>query len=177
MELSQRVWIPVRQALVWQALNDPEILKQCLPGCESFEAVADPVGDAVADPVGDAAADKEFEVVLIAKVGPVKAKFKGEVILTDVQAPVSYKISGTGKGGVAGFAKGAAEVSLKSSDDGESTLMSYQVTASVGGKLAQIGSRLVTGAARKMAADFFTGFVRLLSGDENMTVEIETLET
>lgn len=173
MELSQRVWIPVRQALVWQALNDPEVLKQCLPGCESFDAVADPVGDAVADPVGDT----EFEVVLIAKVGPVKAKFKGEVILTDVQAPVSYQISGVGKGGVAGFAKGAAEVSLKSSDDGESTLMSYQVTASVGGKLAQIGSRLVTGAARKMAADFFTGFVRLLSGDENMTVEIETLET
>lgn len=165
MELSQRVWIPVRQALVWQALNDPEVLKQCLPGCESFDAVADPVGDT------------EFEVVLIAKVGPVKAKFKGEVILTDVQAPVSYQISGVGKGGVAGFAKGAAEVSLKSSDDGESTLMSYQVTASVGGKLAQIGSRLVTGAARKMAADFFTGFVRLLSGDENMTVEIETLET
>jgi len=173
LELSQRVWIPVRQALVWQALNDPEVLKQCLPGCESFDAVADPVGDAVADPVGDT----EFEVVLIAKVGPVKAKFKGEVILTDVQAPVSYQISGVGKGGVAGFAKGAAEVSLKSSDDGESTLMSYQVTASVGGKLAQIGSRLVTGAARKMAADFFTGFVRLLSGDENMTVEIETLET
>ena len=173
MELSQRVWIPVRQALVWQALNDPDVLKQCLPGCESFDAVADPVGDAVADPVGDT----EFEVVLIAKVGPVKAKFKGEVILTDVQAPVSYQISGVGKGGVAGFAKGAAEVSLKSSDDGESTLMSYQVTASVGGKLAQIGSRLVTGAARKMAADFFTGFVRLLSGDENMTVEIETLET
>lgn len=169
MELSQRVWIPVRQALVWQALNDPEVLKQCLPGCESFDAVADPVGDAVGD--------TEFEVVLIAKVGPVKAKFKGEVILTDVQAPVSYQISGVGKGGVAGFAKGAAEVSLKSSDDGESTLMSYQVTASVGGKLAQIGSRLVTGAARKMAADFFTGFVRLLSGDENMTVEIETLET
>lgn len=165
MELSQRVWIPVRQALVWQALNDPDVLKQCLPGCESFDAVADPVGDT------------EFEVVLIAKVGPVKAKFKGEVILTDVQAPVSYQISGVGKGGVAGFAKGAAEVSLKSSDDGESTLMSYQVTASVGGKLAQIGSRLVTGAARKMAADFFTGFVRLLSGDENMTVEIETLET
>jgi len=165
LELSQRVWIPVRQALVWQALNDPEVLKQCLPGCESFDAVADSVGDT------------EFEVVLIAKVGPVKAKFKGEVILTDVQAPVSYQISGVGKGGVAGFAKGAAEVSLKSSDDGESTLMSYQVTASVGGKLAQIGSRLVTGAARKMAADFFTGFVRLLSGDENMTVEIETLET
>ncbi len=169
MELSQRVWIPVRQVLVWQALNDPEILKHCLPGCESFDAVA----DAVADPV----ADKEFEVVLIVKVGPVKAKFKGEVILTDVLAPISYKISGTGKGGVAGFAKGAAEVSLKSSDDGESTLMSYQVTASVGGKLAQIGSRLVTGAARKMAADFFTRFVRLLSSDENMTVEIETLET
>ncbi len=160
MELSQRVKIPVTQDLVWQALNDPVVLKQCLPGCEVFSA----------------SGEHQFEVALQAKVGPVKAKFKGEVELSDVNPPNSYRISGSGKGGVAGFAKGAAEVAL--SPDGDSgTLMSYKVSASVGGKLAQIGSRLVTGAARKMADDFFTGFVRQLSGDENMAVEIETLES
>jgi carbon monoxide dehydrogenase subunit G len=117
----------------------------------------------------------DFEVALVAKVGPVKAKFKGEVSLSDINPPTSYKISGMGKGGVAGFAKGSAEVNLQ--PDAGSTLMTYQVTASVGGKLAQIGSRLVTGAARKMADDFFAGFVRHLSGDENLEVQVETLES
>jgi carbon monoxide dehydrogenase subunit G len=145
--------------MVWNALNDPAVLKDCLPGCQSF------------DPSGE----NSFEVVLIAKVGPVKATFKGEVTLSEVKPPESYRISGSGKGGVAGFAKGGAEVHLESVDDSAVTLMSYQVTASVGGKLAQIGSRLVTGAARKMANDFFTGFVRYLSGDPLMVVEIETL--
>ena len=159
MELAQRVRIPVEQSLVWNALNDPAVLKECLPGCQSF------------DPSGE----NSFDVVLIAKVGPVKATFKGEVTLSDVKPPESYRISGSGKGGVAGFAKGGAEVHLESIDDSAVTLMSYQVTASVGGKLAQIGSRLVTGAARKMANDFFTGFVRSLSGDPLMEVEIETL--
>jgi len=112
---------------------------------------------------------------MIAKVGPVKATFKGEVTLSDVKPPESYSISGSGKGGVAGFAKGGAEVHLESIEDSAVTLMSYQVTASVGGKLAQIGSRLVTGAARKMANDFFTGFVRSLTGDPLMEVDIETL--
>ena len=105
----------------------------------------------------------------------MKATFKGAVTLNDVKPPESYRISGSGKGGVAGFAKGGAEVHLESVDGSAGTLMSYQVTASVGGKLAQVGSRLVTGAARKMANDFFTGFVRSLSGDPLMEVEIETL--
>ena len=145
---------------MWDALNNPDILRQSLPGCEVFAATS----------------DTEFEVALTAKVGPVKAKFKGEVALSDVNPPVSYRISGSGKGGVAGFAKGGAEVSLESADDGQSTLMSYRVAASVGGKLAQIGSRLVTGAARKMADDFFTGFVRVVTGNPEMTVDIETLD-
>ncbi len=159
MELAQRVRIPVKQRLVWNALNDPAVLKECLPGCQLF------------DPSGE----NSFEVVLMAKVGPVKATFKGEVTLSDVNPPESYRISGSGKGGVAGFAKGGAEVHLESVDDSGVTLMSYQVTVSVGGKLAQVGSRLVTGAAKKMANDFFTGFVRSVSGDPLMEVEIETL--
>jgi len=159
LELTQRVRIPVVQSIVWNALNDPAILKDCLPGCQSF----------------DRTGENSFEVVLVAKVGPVKATFKGAVTLSDVKPPESYRISGSGKGGVAGFAKGGAEVHLESIDDSAATVMSYQVTASVGGKLAQIGSRLVTGAARKMANGFFTGFVRSLSGDPLMKVEIETL--
>jgi carbon monoxide dehydrogenase subunit G len=159
LELAQRVRIPVAQSIVWSALNDPVILKDCLPGCQSF----------------DRTGENSFEVVLVAKVGPVKATFKGAVTLNDVKPPESYRISGSGKGGVAGFAKGGAEVHLESVDGSAGTLMSYQVTASVGGKLAQVGSRLVTGAARKMANDFFTGFVRSLSGDPLMEVEIETL--
>jgi carbon monoxide dehydrogenase subunit G len=160
VELSQRVRIPVHTDQVWQALNDPAVLQQCLPGCQLFQSTG----------------NNEFEVAVQAKVGPVKATFKGEVALSDVQAPTSCKISGSGKGGVAGFAKGGADVFLEATEDGAGTLMSYKVSASVGGKLAQVGSRLVTGAARKMADDFFSNFVRQLSGDENMQVEIETLE-
>jgi carbon monoxide dehydrogenase subunit G len=159
LELAQRVRIPVAQSIVWSALNDPVILKNCLLGCQSF----------------DRTGENSFEVMLVAKVGPVKATFNGAVTLNDVKPPESYRISGSGKGGVAGFARGGAEVYLESIDNSAETLMSYQVTASVGGKLAQVGSRLVTGAARKMANDFFTGFVRSLSGDPLMEVEIETL--
>lgn len=159
MELKQRVRIPVEINEVWHALNDPSVLLKCLPGCDRFEAVA----------------DNKFEVALTAKVGPVKAKFTGDVELSDVQPPNSYVISGSGKGGVAGFAKGSATVQLEPLD-GNATLMTYGVNAAVGGKLAQIGSRLVAGTARKMADDFFTGFVRTLSGNENLEVELETLE-
>ena len=147
------------QSIVWNALNDPDMLKDCLPGCQSF----------------DWTDENSFEVVLVAKVGPVKATFKGEVTLNDVMPPDSYRISGSGKGGLAGFAKGSAEVHLESIEGSAVTLMTYQVSASVGGKLAQVGSRLVTGAAKKMANDFFKGFVRALSGDSSMEVEIENL--
>ena len=161
MELSQKVRIPVATEQVWLSLNDPSVLQKCLPGCQLFQ------------PTGD----NQFDVAVQARVGPVKATFKGEVTLSDVRPPTSYKINGSGKGGVAGFAKGGADVFLEPAEDGRATLMSYRVSASVGGKLAQIGSRLVTGAARKMADDFFANFVRHLSGDEKMQVEIETLET
>ncbi len=161
MDLSQQVHIPVSQQIVWESLNDPEILKQCLPGCELFERVD----------------EQSFDIALTAKVGPVKAKFKGDVHLTDVVEPASYTISGSGKGGVAGFAKGSAHVNLTPATDGQGTLMTYSVHATVGGKLAQIGSRLVTGAARKMADEFFAGFVRLVTGDENLEVQLETLES
>ncbi len=159
MELNQRVQIPVAQDVVWDNLNDPEVLKASLPGCQEFV------------PKGE----NEFDIVVVAKVGPVKATFKGEVALSDVNPPDSYNISGNGKGGVAGFAKGGAEVAL-APDEGGGTIMTYVVKATVGGKLAQIGSRLVSGAARKMADDFFGNFVRLVSGDENLEVKIETIE-
>ena len=161
MELHQRVKIPVPQHAVWAGLNDPAMLKASLPGCEAFELVS----------------ANEFTVILLARVGPVKARFTGDVSLTEVNPPNAYKINGSGKGGVAGFARGGAEVRLEPVDDGAATQMTYRVTASVGGKLAQIGSRLVSGAARKMADDFFSGFVRALSGDESMEVQIETIES
>lgn len=160
MELSQRVQIPLPAEAVWAALNDPEILKQCLPGCEEFTATA----------------DNQYQIVLKAKVGPVKATFNGEVTLGNLNPPHSYTLSGAGKGGVAGFAKGSASVRLDPAPgDESSTLMTYQVNAAVGGKLAQVGSRLVNGAARKMASDFFSNFVRVVCGDENLEVQMETL--
>lgn len=159
MELSQRVRISVAQSLVWTSLNDPDLLKLCLPGCEVFRRCE----------------DGSFEVEMTAKIGPVKAKFKGLLNLSDVNEPVSYTISGSGKGGVAGFAKGSANVRLEPLAD-DLTLMTYSVDATVGGKLAQIGSRLVMGAARKMANDFFSGFVRQVSGNANMDVVIETVD-
>jgi carbon monoxide dehydrogenase subunit G len=160
LELRQQVSIPVEPEVVWHALNDPEVLRQCLPGCDVFERTG----------------EDTFEIALTAKVGPVKARFKGDVSLSNVLAPVSYTISGSGKGGVAGFAKGSADVSIES-EGHQATRMTYLVKASVGGKLAQIGSRLVTGAARKMADDFFAAFVRTLCNDNAMEVQVVTLET
>lgn len=161
MELSQRVEIPLEINLVWESLNNPTILKQCLSGCQEFEPTA----------------EGEFTVVLIAKVGPVKARFKGEVKLTDVEPPYSYTLSGSGKGGVAGFARGAATVNLaRIGDNSLSTMMTYSVKANVGGKIAQLGARLVNGAARKMANDFFTNFVRIICNDPDGKLEIK-LET
>ena len=164
MELSQRVEIPVEVASVWQSLNDPLILKQCLTGCEEFE------------PIGES----EFSLVILAKVGPVKARFKGEITMSDVNAPNSCTLSGGGKGGVAGFAKGSANVNLhqKPGSQEVTTIMTYSVKANVGGKLAQLGSRLVNGAARKMADEFFTSFVRVVCNDPDGKLEIilETIE-
>jgi len=128
------------QETVWEKLNDPVVLKACIPGCEQLDKLS----------------DTEFQAVATTKIGPVKAKFKGKVTLSDLDPPNGYKISGQGDGGVAGFAKGGATVKLLPKDGG--TLLTYVVEAQIGGKIAQLGQRLVNGAAKKMADDFFQKF-------------------
>jgi carbon monoxide dehydrogenase subunit G len=125
---------------VWAMLNDPAVLKACIPGCETL----------------DVTGENEFSAVATNKIGPVKARFKGKVRLTDLDPPNGYKISGEGDGGIAGFAKGGATVALSDKDGG--TLLTYNVEAQIGGKLAQLGQRLVNGAAKKLADDFFAKF-------------------
>jgi carbon monoxide dehydrogenase subunit G len=140
MEMTGEQLIPASQADVWQALNDPETLKACVPGCEVIEPVS----------------ATDFRIEMMAVVGPVKARFKGTLKLSDLQPPQRYLLSFEGSGGAAGFAKGGAEVSLAS--EGAGTRLAYRANAQVGGKLAQVGSRLVDGVARKMAEEFFTRF-------------------
>ncbi len=140
MDMTGEFRLDAPPEVVWRALNDPEVLKQCIPGCETLTK----------------ASDTEFVAEVRAKVGPVSARFTGKVSLTDLDPPNGYKISGEGQGGVAGFAKGGAEVKLL--PDGAGTLLSYSASGQVGGKLAQIGSRLIDATARKMADDFFTRF-------------------
>jgi len=144
MEMSNSQFVPASQQKTWEALNDPETLKACITGCESIEKVA----------------DNEYQMAMAVKVGPVSAKFKGKMVLADLNPPTSYALNFEGQGGGAGFAKGGAKVSLAPEDAG--TRLSYTVNAQVGGKLAQIGSRLIDGAAKKMADDFFTAFVARL---------------
>lgn len=146
MEMNQTQRLPVPKQVAWEALNDTALLKQCIPGCESIE------------PDGDNA----YLLALTAAIGPVKARFKGRMALQDIQAPDSYTIQFDGQGGAAGFGKGSAHVRLDA--EGEETLLSYTVNAQVGGKIAQIGSRLVDAAARKMADSFFTRFTEALGG-------------
>lgn len=141
MDLSNTRVIPAAPAIVWDALNDPVVLKACLPGCETFEQT------------GDGA----YAVTLAARVGPVSARFSGRMTMTDVDPPTAYTLHFEGQGGAAGFAKGEARVSLAPSGAAE-TALTYVAKAQVGGKLAQIGSRLVDGAAAKMADDFFARF-------------------
>ncbi|MFT4063446.1 CoxG family protein [Paraburkholderia sp.] len=148
MELTETHTLPVAQQQTWDALNDTEILRACIPGCESI------------DPDGENA----YLVALSAAVGPVKARFKGRMQLTDIDAPNTYTIVFEGQGGAAGFAKGNAQVTLEADGDA-ATKLSYTANAQVGGKLAQIGSRLVDGAARKIAGEFFRRFGAQLSGD------------
>jgi carbon monoxide dehydrogenase subunit G len=145
MTMSGEYELPAPRETVWQMLNDPEVLKVCIPGCEELEKIG----------------DSEFRAVATTKIGPVKARFKGKVRLTDLDPPNGYRISGEGEGGVAGFAKGGATVALKPTDAG--TMLSYNVEAQIGGKLAQLGQRLVNGAAKKMADDFFERFRKAVS--------------
>jgi len=140
MEMTGDQLIPLAQAEVWRGLNDPEILKSCIAGCEAV----------------DKTAENEYRIALTASVGPVKAKFTGKLSLSDLNPPNSYAITFEGSGGAAGFAKGSATVNLTT--EGTSTRLNYTAKANIGGKLAQIGSRLVDGVAQKMANDFFVKF-------------------
>ncbi len=140
MTMTGEVPLAAKREDVWAKLNDPAVLKACIPGCEELNMLS----------------DNEFEAVAVNKIGPVKAKFKGKVQLTDLDPPNGYKISGQGDGGIAGFAKGGATVRLSDHEGG--TLLSYDVEAQIGGKLAQLGQRLINGAAKKMADDFFARF-------------------
>ena len=140
MTMNGEYQLPAPQQTVWEKLNDPAVLKACIPGCESLEKTS----------------DTGFKAVATIKIGPVKATFKGAVTLSDIDPPNGYKISGQGEGGVAGFAKGGATVKLVPKDGG--TLLTYDVEAQIGGKLAQLGQRLINGAAKKVADDFFQNF-------------------
>ena len=139
IEGEERIEAPVDQ--VWQALNDPEVLRACIPGCESLEKTS----------------DTELEAVVTLKIGPIKARFNGTVELKNLKPPHSYTIQGEGKGGVAGFAKGGADVTL-SKDGPDATILRYEAKADVGGKIAQLGSRLITSTSKKLAGQFFSSF-------------------
>ena len=142
MTMSGEVQLNAPRAEVYKKLNDPEVLKACIPGCEQLDKLS----------------DHEFHAVSTMRVGPVKARWKGKVRLSDLDPPNSYRISGEGEGGVAGFAKGGAKVSLSDKDGG--TLLTYDVEAQIGGKLAQLGQRLINSAAKKTADDFFVKFAQ-----------------
>jgi uncharacterized protein len=140
MDMTGERRIPAPRQTVWDALNDPEVLRASIPGCQTLQKTA----------------DDEMQATATVKVGPISARFNGKVHLSDIDAPNSYTISGEGQGGVAGFAKGGAKVAL--ADEGEATLLSYQVNAQVGGKLAQLGGRLIDATAKQMADAFFDRF-------------------
>ena len=146
MEMESQQRIPAQREVVWAALNDTAVLQAAMPGCESFERVE----------------ENQFTAQVTTKVGPVKARFKFKVNLTDIDPPAGYTIQGEGQGGVAGFAKGAASVQL--SEIEQDTILAYQVKASVGGKLAQLGARLIDGTAKKLADEFFNNFIEIVSG-------------
>ncbi|MCE2999020.1 MAG: carbon monoxide dehydrogenase subunit G [Betaproteobacteria bacterium] len=148
MEMQGEQLIPLTQQATWDALNDTTVLKDCIPGCDAI----------------DWQSDNEFLLTMTAKVGPVSAKFKGRMLLAEVDAPRAYTLQFEGQGGVAGFAKGEARVQL--TPEGEFTRLSYGVKANIGGKLAQVGARLIDGVARKMAEQFFSAFNRRVSPAE-----------
>jgi carbon monoxide dehydrogenase subunit G len=145
MEIKGEYRIPAPREVVWRALNDPEILKQTIPGCDELTKIS----------------DTEMMGKVTAKVGPVSAKFAGKVTLSDIKAPESYTIFGEGQGGVAGFAKGGAKVHL--AEDGNETVLTYVADAQVGGKLAQIGSRLIQSTSTMMANQFFSRFAEVVA--------------
>jgi uncharacterized protein len=146
MDMTGERRIPAPRQKVWTALNDPQVLKACIPGCESLEKTS----------------ENEMKATAAVRIGPISARFNGKVQLTDLDPPNSYRISGEGQGGVAGFAKGGAQVTL--ADDGDFTLLSYVVNAQVGGKIAQLGARLIDASAKQMADAFFDRFSSEVAG-------------
>lgn len=149
MDMSGEQKIAAPRATVWQALNDAEVLKACIPGCTALEKTS----------------DTEMKAAATLAIGPVKANFTGNVTLSEIDAPTSYVITGQGAGGVAGFAKGSAKVVL--ADDGpDATLLTYTVKADVGGKIAQLGGRLIDQTAKKLAGEFFKNFGQIVGPDE-----------
>ncbi|SHH33299.1 hypothetical protein SAMN05444003_2847 [Cognatiyoonia sediminum] len=147
MELNDEIIINASKERVYEALNDPEILKQCIPGCEELIKHS----------------DTELEAIVVLKIGPVKAKFGGNVVLDQSGAPDAFSLSGQGSGGAAGHAKGGADVTLTA--DGDSTILKYAAKAEIGGKLAQLGSRLIQSTSKKLAAKFFKSFADILNED------------
>lgn len=145
MKLSDEIRIEAPRERVFAALNDPEVLKRAIPGCQALERMS----------------ASEMTATVTAKIGPVKATFKGRVTLSDLNPPESYTIAGEGKGGAAGFAKGSAKVTL--TEDGAATRLRYEVNADVGGKLAQVGARLIEGSSKKLAQEFFAAFKAALA--------------
>jgi uncharacterized protein len=154
MNDSQRIEAPKEK--VWAALNDPQVLKKCIPGCQNL----------------DMASPTEMTATVVFKVGPVKATFGGKVTLSDLDPPNSYRISGEGSGGVAGFAKGGATVRLES-ESPEVTILHYAVDAQIGGKLAQLGGRLIDSTSKKLAGEFFTAFGAEVGGTAAAPAEAE----
>ena len=159
MEMNVEHRIAASPQKVWEALNDVEILRAAIPGCESLE-------------VSD---ENAFQAKVTTKIGPVKAKFNFNVTLTDLNPPHSYTINAEGQGGAAGFANGSAAVSL--SEEGVDTLLAYHAQAHVGGKLAQLGARLIDGTAKKLANEFFTNFSELVAGSEQPDQELAEQES
>jgi len=139
IEGEERIRAPMEK--VWAALNDPDVLRACIPGCETLEKKS----------------DTELAATVVLKIGPIKANFAGEVTLSNLNPPTSYTISGEGRGGIAGFAKGGADVTLAADGD-DSTVLTYAAKADVGGKIAQLGSRLITSTSKKLAGQFFSTF-------------------
>jgi hypothetical protein len=155
MEMSSTRVVHAAPDAVWNALNDPSVLRECIPGCESLERVS----------------DSEWRAIVAAKVGPVAARFNGTMKIIDPTPPTGYTLKFEGQGGAAGFANGEAKVSLAPSEGGD-TALSYTAKANVGGKLAQIGSRLIDGAAAKMADDFFARFAERVAPPQEVAAAI-----
>ena len=147
MDITGEFRIPAGVDEVWSGLNDASILQQCIPGCQTLENIS----------------DTELTARMVSKIGPVKTTFVTSLTLSEMNPPHSYVISGEGKGGAAGFARGSARVNLRK--DGDETVLSYEAEVKIGGKIAQVGSRLIDGTARKLAQDFFSKFVDVLTAE------------